>query len=338
MKKLAFVFLILFLAAAFSAYAQEDLSFLSEEEKLWLVENGSEIRLAPERNYPPFIFVENGTVQGLSFDYVRAIENKLGITFKIIDSANLATHMESLKAGQAEIITSLKETPERAEFLHFTKPYVEVPAVILVRDDFDRDLTIEDLDEKVTVAVGDGYGAHEYLESLGQGINLAPKPDDLAGLRALSSGEVDALVMDLVSANYFIEENDIINLNISENTGYFYDLSLASRNDLPILASILEKALEQVTPNEREVINSRWAEISSNTGRDSGGSRDYVWYSIAVILAALLIGLFLKKGKYKIKDISENIAEEESAPEIVSESQDVILSETKGDKEFNKEQ
>ena len=93
------------------------------------------------------------------------------------------------------------------------------------------------------VPVGEGYGVHSYLEKNYAHLDLIAFPDDLIGLRKVSFGEVDAIVMDLASASYFIEKEGIGNLRVGGNAGYTYDLSIASRRDLPILNRILEKGL-----------------------------------------------------------------------------------------------
>ena len=58
---------------------------LTWEERQWLTENDGNIRLGPDPEDPPFdFFDESGNYIGLTADYVRKIEEKLGFKFKVL--------------------------------------------------------------------------------------------------------------------------------------------------------------------------------------------------------------------------------------------------------------
>ena len=54
----------------------------------------------------------------------------------------------------------------------------------------------------------------------------------------------------------------ITNLCIAGRTSHKYDLSIASRKDLPILNNILKKGLSSVTPKERNEIKQKWIKLN----------------------------------------------------------------------------
>jgi len=77
------------LALVFTLSAQA-MDILSPAERAWLTAH-PQIRLAPEKNYPPFVFTDAlGTAQGLSIDYIRKVENQLGIRFQFLPAAPLS--------------------------------------------------------------------------------------------------------------------------------------------------------------------------------------------------------------------------------------------------------
>ena len=237
---------------------------LTTEEREWLSEHGGNIRVAPESQYPPFTYAdEEGIWRGLSADYIKLVEQKLNVSFKVVQPDNLATNLEKAKQGAVDVLTSVKKTPQRSEFLLFTKPYVEVPTVIIVRQEVKGSLSPDKM-KGMKIAVGEGYGVQSWLEDNYGYLDLAPLPDDLVGLRKVSFNEVDAIVMDVASASYFIQSEGIGNLRIAGNVGYTYDLSMASRRDWPILNRIIEKGLAQISVKERQAIYKEWIQLEQD--------------------------------------------------------------------------
>ena len=55
------------------------------------------------------------------------------------------------------------------------------------------------------------------------------------------------------------------------------DFSMASRNNAPELASILEKAVDTITPEDREVLESSWLSFRGECG-DPIKNCLLVWY------------------------------------------------------------
>ncbi len=233
---------------------------LTQEEKDWLEEN-PELLVATESNYPPFVFADGEDIDGLSIDYLNLLDNYLsGIKFNLAPSQPLSVNLEKAREGEFDIITSLKETSTRSEYLLFTEPYIEVPAVIIVRKEVEGFLSLEDMEGK-KIAVGEGYAVQEYLENYSENLDLVGVTDDVVALRMLAFSEVDVAICDVASASYFIQKEGITNLRVAGDIDFTYPLSFASRKNAPILNSILDKALREVTEEEHGQILNKWLGI-----------------------------------------------------------------------------
>ncbi len=114
------------------------------------------------------------------------------------------------------------------------------------------------------VAVGKGYGVQEYLQRAFPDIELILVPNDLEGLRKLSFGEIDAVIMDVASASFFIDREKITNLHIAGTTDFTYDLSFAIRKDWPVLQSILSKTLDAIPDAKKLAVLDKWIRIEAN--------------------------------------------------------------------------
>ena len=206
-------------------------------------------------------------------------------------------------------MTSLKQTPERSEYLSFTQPYVSVPTVIIVRTGFAAG-TWPASYAGTRVAVGKGYGVQAFLEKNFPTVALTLVPDDLDGMRKLSFGEVDAVIMDLASATYFIEREKITNLKVVQEFGYTYDLSLGVRKDLPQLRDLLSRGLDSLSHEERSALVGKWVQLRQDLP-------SLVWQALsrwmpllAAALAALsLTGAMLWRGRGRRQDIHRSVAQ-----------------------------
>jgi serine phosphatase RsbU (regulator of sigma subunit)/ABC-type amino acid transport substrate-binding protein len=269
---------------AASAFEYKGSVELNDAELRWLAEHPV-IRLAPYGNYPPREFVdESGRHQGIGADYARLIENRLGAKFEKVFFGEWPEILGALRSRQADMLALAAESPEQREFLLFAKPYLEFPAVIIVRDDTQGELEPEDL-AGLKVAVGRGYSVAEYLRTRWPDIELAETRDTRAALRQVSLGLVSAAVVDLAAASYFIERDGIANLRVAGETNYIYRMGFACRSDWPELRAILEKALDSITPQEREEIYRRWISL----GQEERFARRLIWRALGPALGAVFV-------------------------------------------------
>ena len=258
---------------------------LNREEREWLAHHPV-IRLAYETWYPPFTFLNaQGQVAGLSVEYIRLLEQKLGIHFQIVAPNDLSVNLSKARSGDVDVLTSLMKTPERSGYLLFTKPYVVAPAVIIVRKGFTGPVSLDKM-RGVRIAVCTEYAVTKYLEEAFPFLDLVRANNELVSLRMLSLGEVDATVMDMASASHIIQTEGIGNLRVAGDTGFSYSLSLASRKDWPVLNRILEKGLAGITMKESEAIRRNW--ITLEQAPVVGKS---LWIGILTILALAVIAI-----------------------------------------------
>lgn len=268
LRQLALLLLLLCAASLHAAAADKPLpagerSFLSNHERAWLDSQAASVRVAPESNYPPFSFAQSGVWMGLSSDFLRLIEDRLGVHFQVLAPQNLDAILKQAQAGSADLVTSLKSTPERDKYLVFTPPYIKVPTVIVTRNQNSMGKWPEAF-AGTRVAVGNGYGVQRYLERAYPAVALTLVVDDLDGLHKLAFGEVDAVIMDVASASYFIAHEKITGLRVHSAFEYEYALSFAVRKDLALLRDVLAKALQDIPEADKQAILAKWINLDRN--------------------------------------------------------------------------
>jgi len=275
----------------------DSLRFLDKNEMLWLEQHRSAIRVAPETNYPPFSFIsQNEEWVGLSVDILRLIENRLKIHFIILNAQPLSSILDAAQRGDVDVVTSIKETPERSKYLNFTSPYITIPTIIIENKNSAVIGDIDKLNGK-KVAVGNGYGVHSFLIKNYPEIRLVPVDNDEKGLQLLSFGQVDAVVTDTASASYFQEKNRISNLHITGNTEFKYELRFGIRKDALLLKTILEKTFSILPEDKVKQASSKWISINADS---FNMLLEKYRYQIAFLSVAFIVLLLILVGAWNI--------------------------------------
>ncbi|AGI22364.1 hypothetical protein H681_02410 [Pseudomonas sp. ATCC 13867] len=230
---------------------------LSPEEQRWLQAHPS-LRLGVDTSWPPFEFRDSdGHYQGLSASYVNLISQRLNVQLEPVEPATWGEVLQQARDGRINILPGIMATPERLEYLTFTRPYLDFPIIILGRKDGPAPRTLKDLyGLKVGVVVH--YAPYELLVANHPDLNLQPLPSIAAGLQALATGQVDAFVGDLASSVWTLRQLKLEGVQISGETPYRYQLAMAVPKDQAILADIIDKVVAELKPEDVEALQEPW--------------------------------------------------------------------------------
>ena len=237
---------------------------LSPEEQAWLNAHPT-ISMGIMNAWPPMNFLdENGNPQGIGVDYIRAVNQRLGGIIKLVP----APFKESLAAVKDKTLDGLMDVtpkPEREEFLNFTQQYLNIPHVIVARIDASYFASEHEL-RGHTLALESGFYNVKYFQNKYSDIIIKEYRDTAHALGAVSRGETDAYVGNRAVAAWIMEQELISNLQFqgrAEKQGSV--LAIGVRKDWPRFAAILDKALADLTVEERQGIHKRWTGIAPDT-------------------------------------------------------------------------
>lgn len=335
--KYFFIFLILsfgFLPASFVFSQNADL--LSPEEIFWLNSRNNTIIVYPEKNYPPFSYQSpGGNIQGLAIDYLELIAEKLEIKINYLSPQSRNQMISDLGLGKGDVATGFTESPNQNDSFIFTESYATVPTVIVVRKDATKksDLNLTDFNGR-RVSVVAGSALFYYIKENYPRVILEDVTDNEVSLQQIVLGEVDAGVMDVASLSYFLSRQVLSSVKIGGNTGFDYKLSFALLNDKPILQSILEKGLMQISIKERELFNEKWVTFPNQEKREddflssieNNFDRISVYITLTLLLFVIFVllirqnrrNIFLRKAR-NMKALKEEVKELEEANELLAE-------------------
>lgn len=222
------------------------------------------VRFAPEKDYAPFVSSDpSGRAQGLSIDVLELLQPHLGVQVQTLPPDNLSNILQAARRGEVDLISSLRPTPERAEFLAFTEPYVKVPAVLVVKQGA-APPNLKDLIDR-PVAVGKGYAVEGFVRANYPQIRWVSVPDDVTALRGLMKGDFDGVVADVASVSDATRLRGIQGVQVVEALPFEYELSFAYRKELTALGGALNAGLKELTPATRQVLLRRWIDTETLT-------------------------------------------------------------------------
>jgi len=241
------------------------------------------LRFAPEADYAPFVFqAPDGRLLGLSVELLDRLTATAGWDIERLPARPLADNLAAARRGEVDLLSSLRPTPERAQYLAFSAPYVSVPAVLVHRHEGGGD-QLSGYDAQ-SVAVGDGYAVQAHVQEFYPRVRWRAVPDDASALDLLERREVSAAVMDVASARFLMQRLGYVDLQVGAAIGFDYALCFAWRRDRPEIGVALSRALAALPVQERDALTERWLGGQVQDAPDNGRRR---W----VRLGALTMGV-----------------------------------------------
>ncbi|SDB41396.1 periplasmic sensor diguanylate cyclase/phosphodiesterase [Pseudomonas sp. NFACC23-1] len=230
---------------------------LTDEELRWLKDH-PDLRLGVDASWPPFEFRDDqGRYQGLAADYVDIIRERLAIKLTPIEPVSWTAVLEQVAQGKIDLLPGIMSTPERQNYLAFTRPYLDFPIVILAHRGGAQPHNLKEL-YGLKIAVVENYAPHELLRNHHPDLNLVALPNVSSALQALATDEVDAVVGDLASSVWSLRQLKLEGLYVSGETPYRYQLAMAVPRDNKILVGILDKVMADMSPAEVAEIQQKW--------------------------------------------------------------------------------
>jgi signal transduction histidine kinase/ActR/RegA family two-component response regulator/HPt (histidine-containing phosphotransfer) domain-containing protein len=260
---------------------------IAAESREWLKRHGPVRYGVPEAAWPPFdLFGASGEHQGVTADYLRLVQQRLGFPLEIVSVATFNDALAALRERGIDVMGSIAYTDARAEFALFSPPYVKSAPVIIARKDEPHIKSIGDLADK-TVAIEKGFVSEEILPRRFPGIRLLLFESTAEALGAVSTGKADAYVGGLVSSAYLIDKGYLTNLEVRAPAGFpTSEIRFAVRKDLPELARLFDHALADITEEEHAAIRDKWLRVQSGIVIDW---RELLRYLLPIAAALLIV-------------------------------------------------
>jgi two-component system, NarL family, sensor histidine kinase EvgS len=264
---------------------------LTPEERSWLLAHPT-IKIGMDPQWPPFSFTSRkGEIEGIDVAFFREIETRLGVHFEIEKARVWDDVNQAINRGDLAVVSGISPTPERAEFLTFTKPYISYPTAIITRMDGPFMTDLSSLKNQ-RLASPRNYVTTDRLKKDYPDLALTETSTELDALQLVAENKADVTVENLATVSYLIRENGLTNLKVAGVGNQQFELHFGVQKDSPLLHSALEKALASISSERRAEILSNWIYVDNNY---STKLAQYMRWAVIATVAGLigLLGFWL---------------------------------------------
>jgi len=256
----------------------------SKKEIAWMKKNPV-VRVAIDNSWHPIEFVnQHWEYDGLAKDYFDYIHSKTGIQFVPNKHLTWSESVSHIQNGKLDIYGAVIKTPEREKYTDYTLPYLKSPMVIATQKG-ENYIPSLDIVKNKTLAVVKDYAAQELIESHYPHLKTLLVSNVQEGLHAVAKGKAYGYVDNLAVIGYHIQTEGLSNLQISGETPFKADVSMAIRKDWPELRSIIDKVFQTLDPQKQAELNAKWLQIEYK--------KEFDWRKAAYIAAPLLLILLV---------------------------------------------
>ena len=252
-KHLFLVLISVLLSATLPAIVSAAEITLNKKEQQYLT-NKPVLNLCVDPQWLPYEQLdEKGNYSGLVARYMQLLQLKLVVLIKPRMTLSWSETQKLYEAGECDLVSALNKTPQRKKFLDFTQAYIQSPAMLVLPVTNTTDTLLADLSGK-TLAMVKGYVYESKLQKQYPDIKIIYSSNMDKALNMVSQGHVDATIgsMHLVFAATM--KLNISNLKMLGNTEYQDELRMGVRKGDAILLSIMNKALDSLSPEDHSKI------------------------------------------------------------------------------------
>ena len=261
---------------------------LNEREKQFLATKPT-LKVCGDPLWEPYSQLKFNRYEGVIPDYLQLISQRTGLQFETVTSQVWSQSIAAMKAAKCDLIAGAMQTPNRAKFMQFSRPYLSMPAVLAVRSETPADMPLDEMFRR-SVAIIEESAFIEIIRGRIPDAKIVPVASVMDGLKRVQSGEVFALLNAPDGISSAISQLHLPGIKVIDQVRDSWDISVAvnrTYQDTPLL-DIINKAINSITPEESATIRNRWIRITFEHETDYA----LIWQILTIIGALLMFLMY----------------------------------------------
>ncbi|NRB38743.1 MAG: transporter substrate-binding domain-containing protein [Pseudomonadales bacterium] len=232
-------------------------STLTAKEKQWL-KNMGPIKVSISPKHEPFEYLdENQVAMGITSDYLKILEKKLGLQFEYVAGINDQQSFESLVNNDVQMGFLLPEEGLDHEHILKTQAYMQQPLVLAINKKTRLLTSLEDLQDE-RLGVLEKSAAYFVLKNQFEDRPFTEYASMEVLLKTLNRGKLDVVLANSASVDYNSRLYRLDNIKIAASSAYFYAPTISVHKSLKPLIPILNKTLNTFSASEKKLIYDKW--------------------------------------------------------------------------------
>ncbi|WP_058554240.1 transporter substrate-binding domain-containing protein [Thiohalocapsa sp. ML1] len=216
-----------------------------------------DIRFGAAADWAPYAYRgDDGATVGIDADTVAAINELLGTNIQLVPGA-WADLVEQAMQHDIDGLSTSRPHADRAHRLTFSTPYAQLTNAVFVRAGDAADINGPPALAGRRIGYAQGSLLNQrWIAGIAGAVGV-PRPSVPALLNDLLSGNVDAVIGGSEVLRFLVSDAAEPPVALAFEIGEPLDLVFSVRNDWPLLASAIDKALAALTSERRRTIRER---------------------------------------------------------------------------------
>ena len=262
------------------------------------------IRVVIDDTYPPYIFrTSDGVLHGILKDMWELWSRKTGVRVDLL-ATDWAKAQGIMAAGEADVIDTIFETPDRQAIYDFSAPYATIDVPIYFHKSISG-ISNADTLRGFTIGVKDGDACIEWLETRAIR-SLKRYPSYEAMVAAAGRQDIRIFCIDQPPASYFLYKMSL-DAEFRETAPlYSGQFHRAVHKGDGAMLRLIKDGFAKITPDERQRIETRWLG-SALSPRDRHTLEAVTWGLEAAAGGALVLGVWTWVLRRKVQGSTRDL-------------------------------
>lgn len=207
-------------------------------------------------DHPPFDITLNDEqliYQGISADYIHIVADMLNVEINIKHYMSREEVITAALNGEVDLVTTANIFEQNHGLILSTPYTIDRPSVY-------RSTNLGQHEQIKSMSMDDEYLPDEAITDIYPNRKLLNFPSQQEAIHAAAFGQVDAVILDQISANYVINNHLYgkfkLDTHIPLNT---YGIAFAVAEQNKSLVNLIDKALSNISLEQRKLIRKRWS-------------------------------------------------------------------------------
>lgn len=277
----------------------------TQEEKDYLKVHGA-ISFCTQPNALPYSSTTDGKFEGIGAGILELISQKTQLHFDLVPTKEWSESLKKAVNKECDILPLAAYAPSRAKYFNFTDSYYHEPIVIVTKSEENYILNVESvLDKQFSVVKGNAF--IELLQNSYPSLNFVEVGSTAEGFALVEQGKVFGHIDIMMSSAYILQKLSKLTLKIAGQFPQNVKVAFAVRKDDPMLYSILNKTVQQLSTRDIQGILNKWVGINYTTKESIPYLREMIAFFLLVILFLFYKEYYLKKKNKELESLKSQL-------------------------------
>ena len=240
---------------------------LSLEEKAYIASLNT-IRVSNEIDWPPIDYVVAGEPQGYFVDIMKLLSEMIDLKIEFVNGYSWSEMVELYKQQELEVLQPVFRNINNINLGVYSAEVLNLPYAIITRQDVNSLTHFEQLSGK-SIAIPKGWSIIPVINALYPTVDILEVASTRKAILAVKEGQAFATLDTSVVLHHTVNQFFVEGVRFHENIKFKEEalpesLHLLFLDKYAPLAKIFDKALGNITADQKKILEKKWFAIGES--------------------------------------------------------------------------